>query len=267
MKNTFFKIIAKLINIPSYFISIKNIHTFILDYFGFKKGELTYFFRNNLQFLSRCGTSDAIELIIVNKDTEYPKRNFPKNEKPVIIDLGANIGAFSIYCCKVLENQNPVIFSIEPGNGNFKQLIRNIKLNYFEKNIQAFNLAISSKDGEGFLNIEKENDSFFIDLVDRNTSREGKYQLCKIERFETFCKKNKIEIIDLLKVDIEGSEYDVFETSIGFIQNNVRSIYIEIHNISEEKNIDYLINFLNINGFDIKEKIHENLIYLENRRH
>ena len=59
-----------------------------------------------------------------------------------------------------------------------------------------------------------------------------------------FCINKRIKSIDLLKIDIEGGEYDVFEFDFQFIKSNVKFILMEINNIDNNKNMNYIINKL-----------------------
>ena len=79
-----------------------------------------------------------------------------------------------------------------------------------------------------------------------------------------FCKKNKIESVDLLKMDIEGSEYEVFSSSLGFIKKHVKSIFVELHNLDKVKNYNNFKKQIVKQGFVIKAEIMNRTIFLSN---
>jgi len=51
----------------------------------------------------------------------------PQSAEPVILDLGANIGAFTVFAAGLYSKAR--IFSYEPAETNFRTLIKNIELN------------------------------------------------------------------------------------------------------------------------------------------
>ena len=61
-----------------------------------------------------------------------------------------------------------------------------------------------------------------------NNSDDAKEELIKIETLEYFCSKNKIQKIDLLKIDTEGFEINVLKGAENMLRNgNVSFIYCE----------------------------------------
>ena len=88
-------------------------------------------------------------------ELNYLKRNLKRGD--IFIDIGANIGLFSIAAAyKVGESGK--VFSFEPTYQTFNQLIENIDLNNL-KNVFAFNYAVSDKDGELNIAINDDDDS------------------------------------------------------------------------------------------------------------
>ena len=69
------------------------------------------------------------------------------NKKDTLIDIGANVGVYSLFAGK----NNIKTFSIEPFQKNYKSLKQNIRLNNL-KNVKALNFAISNFKGKAFFN-------------------------------------------------------------------------------------------------------------------
>jgi hypothetical protein len=79
----------------------------------------------------------------------------------------------------------------------------------------------------------------------------GNYDNCN--SFENHYKQLQINGEVLLKIDVEGCEYDYFESSdMDFIKNVCSGILLEVHNIKDSKIQDRLLNIL--------QKINENFI-------
>jgi len=129
----------------------------------------------------------------------------------IIIDIGANIGMFSILFAKL--HPYIKIFAIEPVAETYIKLYQNIKLNHLT-NIIPINIAISG--GERIKQIIYDSDglggasSYVNDmpnLLKKTTIYTGCITLDEliIELSITNCK--------LLKIDCEGAEYDILYNS------------------------------------------------------
>ena len=135
-----------------------------------------------------------------------------------IIDGGANIGLSSVYFAnKYPESQ---IVAVEPETSNFDLLLKNIK-NY--NNIKANKCAIWNKN----ILLEIKDNGFGLrgfmveeTPIESNTSING----VTIDDVNS-----KGQIIDILKLDIEGSEKFVFEKNYKKWLPNTRCIIIELH--------------------------------------
>lgn len=244
---------------------IKNLKTFVLDFFGFiNDKETIYETRSGLKFFTRTGTSDKSEVVIICGDSEYPKRYFPKENNPVIIDIGSHIGSFSGYIQRMLQGNNPVVYSIEPAPNNFHYLVENMRLNSFETE-NCFNVAVGDRNGAGYIDSTKDNDAFTVGGEERlKTPYADKMIKCEMVTLEKFCDDRHIKTVDLLKIDCEGGEYDIFNHSLEFIKKNVKSVFAEVHYISKEKNIGEFKEFAEKNNFRVEAEILGRTLFLRN---
>lgn len=180
--------------------------------------------RENRIFYIRAKTTDIdiLESIFVGKKLglhgEYDflfKRKDLLDAK-VIIDAGANIGAFSVladlYC------KNARIIAVEPEKNNFAMLVHNTRNC---NNIECLNLGIW-KYKTRLKVIQRETGEWGF-IVKECTQGD-----IKALGIKDLIKKYSIEFIDILKVDIEGSELEMFEGNCEWLQN-VKIIVIETH--------------------------------------
>jgi len=129
----------------------------------------------------------------------------------VILDIGANTGIYSLIASVV--NKDARVFCFEPSIKVYKRLKENLLKNNLDSSI-ALNIAVSNVNGFGkfydfpgdynlsaSLNIEKS----------KNETLESLTYDVKTMRIDTFIKENKIEIIDLVKIDVEMHEPEVIE--------------------------------------------------------
>ena len=130
------KIISYLRYLPVIIFKIKNWLVFLLNYAGLRNTVAEYIFRNGI----RIKTSDSISATTIA--VIFIKRDYggiPNNS--VIIDIGANIGVFSIFSA----GKSNIVYSYEPMSDNFRLLEENIKLNKLENRVFALNIGIAAK--------------------------------------------------------------------------------------------------------------------------
>jgi len=178
-------------------------------------------------------------------------RKYFSLSKGIFVDIGANIGKYTIKIAKQLGNEGQAI-SIEPEPSNFQILKKNIELNNL-KNVHALNLACSSK--EGFID-------FYI-----NKSGTGAHSLIKKTKNKISVKSSKLDNVlltlnlpkaDLIKIDVEGAEIEVLKGAKKTLKKHPKLI-IEIEDSSNLKNVR---NFLERFGYKLT-KISEEEYFAE----
>lgn len=124
-------------------------------------------------------------------------------EQSVFIDIGANIGLFTLYASKFIGEAGQII-SFEPFSENFKALTQNLTLNNLSS-VRVEKMAIGEK--EGHLNLyydHEENNLGMVSAKRLESSVEEKVNMISVD---TYLGKKPLHRIDLIKIDIEGFEY------------------------------------------------------------
>jgi FkbM family methyltransferase len=147
---------------------------------------------------------------------------FP-NEIKTIVDLGAHIGFASIFFRTKFPDSK--IYAVEASKENYILLKDNLK-NF--KNTHHLHAAIFTEDGS-----VKFNDSGFS--YNSKLSSDG--ESIDAISMNTLMKKNNIEKINLLKIDIEGAEKLILKENNTWLEN-VENIIIEIHDDYTIKNLE-----------------------------
>lgn len=160
----------------------------------------------------------------------------------VIIDIGANIGAFSITTSKICNK----VYAFEPFPPVYEIFKKNIKLNNC-KNIEAVKCAVSSSDGE--VDIVKGTSlggNVVYDLIaDSNHAKSfEKYSVVKM-KLSTIFEKYKITQVDLMKIDCEGSEGDIISSLDDKEILLTKKYAIEFHNKVSSMNHNEILSRLN----------------------
>ncbi|MGC4044600.1 MAG: FkbM family methyltransferase [Armatimonas sp.] len=162
-----------------------------------------------------------------------------------IIDLGANIGLASVYF--LTQSEGSRTLSIEPSSTNFALLEENTKLfaQAGRANViqgaawgKKCDLAISQPDA--FANAFSMREA---------TAADSRKSIIAGLRIIDIIEHSKFPTVDLLKIDIEGAETEVFNDDITWL-NQVKCIAIEFHDNSRaDCNFDEKMKQY---GFEIK---------------
>jgi len=200
----------------------------------------------------RRKTSDipTFNQIFTNKDYEIDLEFEPK----VIIDAGANIGLAAIY----FANKYPEaeVICIEPEKSNYKILERNIS-NY--NNISSFKRALSNLSNQDINVVDNGwgNWGFITESLEASKNQKV-VDSVKTITINEIMKDNEIETIDLLKIDIEGAEKELFESNYENWLPKVHCMIIELHDRMKDgssKSFFKAISQYNFNYFQSGENL------------
>lgn len=177
-------------------------------------------------------------------DEDYLVNGFEIPKEAVIVDIGAFIGDYSVWAAK--QSSRSIIFAIEPSQENYRFLQTNIQLNKLN-NIRPFHLAIHSHKNEVLLTTTKGN------LGQSHISRDDNDRNEKVQAMslENFFNVNRITSCQILKLDCEGSEYDILRNSDpGFLNNHIEKIVMEFHETKQNTHQD-LVDYLEKAGYKV----------------
>jgi len=169
-----------------------------------------------------------------------------ENKNPFIIDCGGNIGIATLYFKCLYPKSEILVF--EPSSENFNLLKKNIDANSLN-NITCIQKALHNKKTTMTLNgTGTVMGSFIIN-----------YDNIETEKIETDLLSNYItKEIDLLKIDIEGSECNVIEDlAINKKLKFIKQIILEYHHMPEilnKNNLSQILHLLKSNNFKCEIK-------------
>ncbi len=150
----------------------------------------------------------------------------PKTEIMSVIDLGANVGYASIYFSHFCPNAR--IIAVEPEHSNYQSLAENTQN---IKNIACVHAAIWPEETQLTLqNPSAPNWSFHYEEAVKTSSG----PVIKTETLPGLMKKYDLKRINLLKIDIEGAEKNLFASNTDWLQH-VDYLQIEIHSDEAKK--------------------------------
>jgi len=180
---------------------------------------------------------------------------FVKNikEGDTVIDVGANIGEFSLIASKKVGLKGKII-SIEPLKQAAIWLEKNYSLNGFS-NYEILEKAMGSKTGT--MTLYKKSESSETGILDPEITEKELLSSGKIivDTIDNLISSRNIGTVEMLKIDVEGYEYEVLcGCKDSFKGKKIKKIICEIHSsYLEKKGLDekMIYSLLKENGFSI----------------
>ena len=194
--------------------------------------------------LNKCYFGDETILSVIKKTSDQ--------KKVFLLDCGSNYGFYSFYVASLsLGNQ---VLAFEASPETFNSFKANLELNNF-RNIDCRNLAISEVSGKFISFYESYNDW-------ESSATHNKFKNNKIVNIETttidqeLSKKDLSNFVVIIKLDIEGNEFNAIQGSKDTISKYEPLITIElsIYNFNNQNyNFNFFRKFLN----EFKYKIYD----------
>jgi FkbM family methyltransferase len=169
--------------------------------------------------------------------------------KPVIVDVGGYIGDFALYAVKYLDAARVVAY--EPTQENFAMLRRNVELNGYDDRITAVKKAVGTS-GETVLNVQKrDGDEVHVSAY---WYPEAERRVLPSVSLSEVLHSHGLESVDLLKVDCEGGEYDIFPAAPDDVFERIGNIVFEYHAIDGYRSkLDRVMSRLASAGYALRD--------------
>jgi FkbM family methyltransferase len=174
---------------------------------------------------------------------KYDYFGYRVNPGDVVVDIGANIGTFSVYAAGLCGASR--VLSFEPFPDSFRMLTRNVEQNQLNM-VTCVNQAVAGGCGLRSLRLNSM-DSGSHSLILDSLGNRVQVECCTLEDiFQRF----SLTKIDYLKMDCEGAEYEILENATSRIRQ-IGRISMETHSISDRKTED-LERLLRTHRFDVR---------------
>jgi len=168
-------------------------------------------------------------------EKQWVKSYLEGKDSPTVLDVGANIGNYSI---DVFEcNPNARVYAFEPHPLTYARLLDNMK-GYSNCIFKSFNLGVGQENGELelFDYVDKsgsEHASLYKEVI--SDLHKGEVVSCKVKiiSLEEFFINESINRVDLLKIDTEGNEFKVL-LGLGRLikEKKISAIHIEFNEMN-----------------------------------
>ena len=178
---------------------------------------------------------------------------FTLEENPVVLDIGANVGFFTLYALSKLHGAR--VFSYEPMPANFRQLKRNLLINAGRSAV-CFQKAAAGRSGDITLHCSSGCEYTTAASIYGAKRRTETITVAAVSLLDIF-RENNLERCDLLKMDCEGAEFDILYNCPREIMDRIGNIVMEVHpKPGDRENIDSLEEWLNKMGFATRRSSH-----------
>ena len=140
-----------------------------------------------------------------------------------IIDAGGNIGLAAIYFANKYPNAK--IISVEPEKDNFKMCLKNTK-NY--NNVTSMQKALSNNNDQELYIKDSGLGSWAFTTVSKEDSLPESNKVLTIN-IDEILNQNNWDSVDIVKIDIEGAEKELFDSNYEGWIPKTKCIIIELH--------------------------------------
>ena len=207
---------------------------------------------NNKEPINLGGFNDLIQMrdgwMVYNKNDKYIGKSIKEygewsqgeldlckqvlSSTDVVIEVGSNIGSHTIPLAKTVHQGS--LYAFEPQNVVFQNLCANISINSIT-NCFCYNSALSDKKDEEFYypnyDFTKENNFAGMSLVNEKKSKY--FQRARIDTLDH--KFLNLPRLNLLKIDAEGMELNVFKGGIDLINKTKPFLFFENNGVDRNK--------------------------------
>lgn len=139
----------------------------------------------------------------------------------IVIDGGAFRGETSFW---LISKGARKVYAFEPDPYNFSILCENVNINKLNDRIIPIQRILSNKEGEEFTFLFTGSGSSSI----VNSEKENNFKISSIT-IDNFVVDNRLESVDFIKLDVEGSELDVLQGAVNTIKKFKSKLAISVY--------------------------------------
>lgn len=161
------------------------------------------------------------------KDKGHEKLIDLIKEGDIVLDVGTNIGSTALQIARKIGGKG-FVFGFEPDQENFKNCLKNIRLNNFN-NIKVEKIGLGEKKGTFDLVVDTESNRGG-NRISFNTSKNQDKKSSKIlvDTIDTWITKIQLDRLDFIKIDIEGFELKALKGGVRALEFYEPKLFIEV---------------------------------------
>lgn len=201
----------------------------------------------------REGSSDALviyEILLKGRKSECWHAHLPKADRvKVVLDIGANVGATTVFFSEMYPAAK--IHSFEPIPGNLEILKMNAASRGRPGSIDCHLLALSDHDGElQMIHSPGANSHGGWSFYQRGAEGTEEKLSVPVRKSGDFVRELGLDRIDVIKIDTEGAEKEILH---GLTPEQLASVQYIVGELHGERDFE-LLDWLEQRGFGIECK-------------
>jgi FkbM family methyltransferase len=237
--------------------SVRNWPAYLTRRWGGRKEVVLITRAGNLHCVVPRPLASAFREVVVYDTYEIAAMAAELGTEPVVVDLGANAGYFSLWLLAHLPGAR--VYAYEPLPGNLAILERNLAQNpKAAAHIQFFAKAVTGTPTESVeFHVQAANDlSMSASIVRESITKSARTIRVGATTLSGIMDENHLAKIDLLKIDCEGAEYEILFNTPAERFTRIQRIALETH-VRPELNWDHAaaVKFLRQQGYAVRELI------------
>jgi len=218
---------------------------------GADAGTFEVVLRNGYRLMLNRTSRVEFKVIFLREDYTWP---IPRSSigPGVILDLGANIGFFTIFAAKNFPGRR--IVSVEPFPRNLRTLTASVEANHVP-NCTIVNAAVSDRSGRVVFGVQTGEENPTSSRIDATHTADGKdFFECRCLSLDDLFREQAIESAAFVKIDIEGAEYACLYGASDATLKKIQHLAIETEKGDDDRcNTPALAEFLHSKGFRVTE--------------
>ncbi|MGH9443991.1 MAG: FkbM family methyltransferase [Thermoanaerobaculia bacterium] len=165
-----------------------------------------------------------------------------------VLDLGAYAGGAAYHFSRAVGAAGRV-HAFEPDQRSFDCLAKNIELHALH-NVTAHRRGVWSETGRVVFQAEGNMGSAIEDASDRSSDTK---EWIDVVSLADFCVERRLERVDFVKMDVEGSEAPILESAGDFIRKYRPSMIIEVHRVKGVRSDLDVARILTSHGYAVEK--------------
>jgi FkbM family methyltransferase len=166
----------------------------------------------------------------------------------VVYDVGANVGAYSLYAGHVVARKSGQVYAFEPAYSNFHSLCLNIIENNLQDTVMPYPIALSDKTKEGKFYLRSVIPGEALHALGKAES-EGRSFSHQFRQgtistsLDEFVLNPDVRFPNHIKIDVDGLEYEIIQGMSAVLRDpRLKAIMIEINSDISDGAIENIIS-------------------------
>jgi len=180
-------------------------------------------------------------------------RHFQPGVAPVVVDVGGYIGDFGLLCAHEWPGSRVIIY--EPTAENYEMLAKNLDLNpMLAQRVTLVHKGVSDRPTVT-ANVQVEGREVHVSSSGWYADEASEQREFPCDSLPAILDVHRLDRIDLLKVDCEGGEYDIFSDVPAGVYSRIGQVVMEWHRVPDwEAKLGKLREALSDAGFLLEQR-------------